>query len=143
MRSLCLLMPLMVLAALFGCDTNFNGYDEDHPSEDWKYYDYVFQGASPDPEGLEMVVEFNLTDETDVGGRVYSIFYADFTGTLDENGKLELTMTFSDPRCEDPGYAEFTGWIVEDILSGRWLVDACVRSEFDYEGELVGGRFYE
>lgn len=143
MQSLRLFISLIVLAALFGCDPNFNGYDEDHPTEDWKYYDYVFQGDSPDPEGLPMTVEFNLLDDTQVDGRVYSIFYADFTGTLDENGKLELTMTFSDPRCEDPGYAEFVGWIVDDILSGHWLVETCVRSEFDYEGELVGGRLYQ
>lgn len=136
---------LLVIAAFCfgGCDVNFNGYAKDHPKEDWDHYDYVFQGPSPATEGLDELVKINLDDDGRVTGEVMGIFYSKATGTL--NGDtLELTMSsFVDNQCIDPGNATFVGQIADGKLIGHFTVWSCIWYEFDFEGELAGGRVLE
>jgi hypothetical protein len=49
-------------------------------------------------------------------------------------------MTFKDNRCEDPAHAEFAGVLTGERFAGHFWVWACEWSEFDYVGDLVGGR---
>jgi hypothetical protein len=133
---------LAVIAAFCfcGCDVNFNGYAKDHPKEDWDSYDYVFSGPSPDSEGLDMLVKLNIADDDLVTGEVMGVFYSKLDGAL-SGSTLELVMpSFVDNQCVDPGNAAFAGQIVDGKLIGHFTVWSCIWYEFDFEGELAGGR---
>jgi len=138
-------VPIVVLLILFAavaCDVNYNGYSYDHPKEDWKSFDYVFQGASPDADGNDMFVKLNQFDDAVFTGETTGVFFSKFDGGV-LHGELVFEGTFTDQRCPDPGHMLFHGVIEDDVLQGIWTVRACERYDFYYEGDLVGGRLKE
>jgi hypothetical protein len=121
------------------CDNyRMAGWDTHDTTEDWGEFDYVFSGVSPDPEGDAMIVKLRLLDSDAVEGEIQSVFWAEFAGTW-IGDDVKLTMTFADPKCDDPAHASFAGVSGGTHLIGRFEVFACEWYEFDYAGELAGG----